>query len=79
MIKNKNEIIRLQNVLEKDRVKSNENFRELIIDDVTKILSDYFDYKEKPELEINKEDGKFIVKIILTATSIRSFGFLPKN
>ena len=79
MIKNKNEIIRLQNVLEKDRVKSNENFRELIIDDVTKILSDYFDYKEKPELEIKKEDGKFIVKIILTATSIRSFGFLPKN
>lgn len=79
MKKNKAEMVRLQNVLERDRVKSNENFKELIIDDVAKILSDYFDYKEKPELEISKGNGKFNVKITLTATNLRTFGFLPKS
>lgn len=78
-MKNKNEIIRFQSVVEKDRIKNSESFRDLILDDVTKILTDYFECNEKPELEIMKTNGKYVVKIVLTATNLRPFGILPKN
>ena len=78
-MKDKKDIIRFQNVIEKDRIKNSESYKELIVCDIIKILKDYFEYNEEPELEIVKEKGKYLVKLILTATNLRPIGFLPKK
>ncbi len=78
-MKDKKDIIRFQNVIEKDRIKNSESYKEIIVCDIIKILKDYFEYNEEPELEIVKEKGKYLVKFILTATNLRPIGFLPKK
>ncbi len=78
MKKDKNEIMRLQTMIENDRMNIGENFDELIMCDLNKLLSDFFDYKECPTLEISKVGDKLKVNISLTASRMRSFGVVSK-
>lgn len=79
MKKGKKDIIRLQNVIELDRLGGELNFNELIVKDLTKVLSDYFEIKSLPILEIVKDRGEFLIKIKLTAVDIKRFGFISKQ
>jgi hypothetical protein len=78
MKKEKKEIVRLQNVIELDRFGGELNFNELIVKDLSKVLSDYFEFKGLPVLEIIKDRGEFLIKIKLTAVDVKRFGFISK-
>lgn len=79
MRKSKSELIRLQNLIENDRLNMGDNFQDLIVADLHKILSDYFEYRGLPLLEINKNSKKLSVVITLDALAVKNFLVLPKN
>ena len=68
-----NDVLRVENVIQTDRANCKEDFCELVIADVAKILRDYFDFKEQPLLEIQKESGLFKIKITLSAVNLYKF------
>ena len=75
----KNELVRIQSLIENDRLSTVQNFEELIVSDLHKILSDYFEYRGVPNLKISN-CGKVIgVEISLLATAIKNFATIPKN
>ena len=41
---NQNELLRLQSVIENDRLSVGNGFNDLLINDLTKLLKDYFDF-----------------------------------
>lgn len=73
MKKNKTELLRFQNIIEKDRTDVKDNFYELLTVDVNKLLKEYFDYKDLPYITIEKNGSLFAVKIKVDATCIRNF------
>ena len=79
MRKNKSELIRLQNLIENDRLLMGDNFQDLIVSDLHKILSDYFEYRGLPIIKINKNAKKLNVVITLEALAVKNFLVLPKN
>ncbi len=78
MKKEKKEILRLQNLIENDRLKLSGDFEEIIIMDIDRLLREYFDYKNYPTLTIIKKEGKFKVDINVCATRIKPFGVVAK-
>jgi len=75
----RNELVRIQSLIENDRLSCVQNFEELIVSDLHKILSDYFEYRGVPNLKICKR-GKIIdVEITLSVSSIKNFSIIPKN
>ena len=79
MKERKKELLRIQNLIEKDRLKAGDNFEKLIQLDVHKLLSDYFEYRGLPSVIIEKEKGKLKVLIELNPIAIKGFGIIPKN
>jgi len=77
-MKNK-ELIRLQSVIENDRINCIDNFTELLLKDLRKILSDYFDFDNDIMIEINKQDRFYNVIISLKTLRIKNFKTLQKN
>ena len=73
MRRNKNEIVRLQSLIENDRINTSDNFIRLIVSDLDKLLREYFDFKDLPTLSIDRNGRDFIVQINLTATRIKKF------
>lgn len=78
MKKAKNQLVRMQNMLETDRDNNQENFKELLLIDVEKVLKDYFDYSGSPTITTQKNSGDFLVKIELKAERIKNFIVIPK-
>ena len=79
MRKTNNELVRIQSLIENDRLSAGENFEELIIRDLHKILIDYFEYKGFPEMKITKKNHSLDVEIYLNAQAIKNFGTIPKS
>lgn len=79
MKKSKKEVLRLQNLIENDRLKINGDFEELVMRDIDKILKEYFDYKNMPQIAIVKNNGKYKINISVCSTRIKSFGVMPKQ
>ena len=50
MKREKNELIRLQSLIENDRLKLCGSFEDLLLSDLDKLLKEYFDYKNLPEV-----------------------------
>ena len=75
----KNSVIRVENLINSDRLKHSEEFSELLTGDVNKVLRDYFDYRGVPNVEVMKNGGFFEVKITLIAERIRAFSSLPQD
>lgn len=73
----KNSIIRIEKMINNDRMKSADGFVDLLTEDVNKVLKDYFDYKGVPTVAVGKSGSSFNVSINLTADSIRAFSVLP--
>ncbi len=78
MKKDKKELVRVQNLIENDRLSFGDNFEELITCDLHKILSDYFDYRGLPCIKIIKSGNKLNVDISVIAESIKAFSAVPK-
>ncbi len=78
MKKDKKELMRVQSIIENDRLNMGDNFEELVIIDIHKVLSDYFDYRGLPCVKIAKTANKLNVEIFISADSVKPFGVLPK-
>ncbi len=78
MKKNGEQLKRLKNVIESDRLQVSNNFNELLISDLTKVLKDYFDLKVNPEVSISKDGNKYLVEIKCVSTRIKTFGIIPR-
>lgn len=79
MKKLKNEMIRLQSLIECDRLSVGDSFVELVESDVKKLLKDYFDFRAAPKLMIEKSGDKFKIELILYADRIKNFAIAPKE
>jgi hypothetical protein len=79
MKKSKRDLVRVQGVIDSGRGGVSNDFNNVLIKDLDKILRDYFDYKEFPELKICKNGSKFCVEITLIALNLKTFGFIAKQ
>ncbi len=78
MRKEKKELVRMQSILENDRMKTGENFYELVCNDVGAILSDYFEFSGDPKIKIEKINDRYKVEITIISSRIKSFDNVPK-
>ena len=74
----KGEMVRFQSVIEKDRLCCNDAFEELLLNDLNKLLQEYFNFKGEPRLVVSRENGVMIVKIELLAESVKNFVVIPE-
>lgn len=79
MKKNKNELDRIQRLIKTDRMSVKENFNELLTSDLNNVFRDYFDYKGKPILKIEKNGDALLVSVSLFAMQVKTFLSLPKS
>lgn len=75
---NVNELLRIQNVIENDRLCIGKGFNDLLMADLTKLLKDYFDFSDSIEVEVTKVKSEYKVNFSLTASRIKTFNVLPK-
>ena len=79
MSKGKKELLKVQHLIEHDRLKIKDNFSELLICDIDKLLKDYFEFKGIPELSIKKCGDRLKVEVSIFASRLRSFECLAKK
>ena len=79
MRKEKKELMRVQSILDNDRLSAGDNFIELLVTDIKKLLSDYFDFNELPEINFKKLGDRYKVEIGIYASRIKAFDYLPKD
>ena len=79
MNKKKLELLRLQSIIEEDRLDYNDNFLELFKSDVCKLFNEYFECNANPIIEIEKNNKNLILNINLVASRIKNFAILPKD
>lgn len=78
MKKNKNQLLRLQTLIENDRITTGENFSEMLLCDVDKLLRDYFDFSLSPTISMEKSNNGYLVNISINALRIKSFANIQK-
>ncbi len=79
MKKEKKELLRMQTILECDRMKTSDNFFELVEEDVGEVLSDYFDFGGQPKIVMEKFGDRYKVEITILASRIKNFDSIPKS
>ncbi len=79
MRKKNNQIERIENVISQDRFIVNENFYNLFIDDLNKLLQDYFEFSDKPIVNFYKKGNKYNLEVLLEARRMLLFGAMPKD
>ncbi len=75
--KNKSELMRVETVLNGDRLKLKDDFMKLMEADLRKMLSEYFYLETPPSTEIIKEGKELKVSINFTSSQIKNFINLP--
>lgn len=75
----KNSVLRMESLINNDRMKHSEGFVDLLTGDVDKVLKDYFDYKGYPSVTVYKNGNIFSVQILLNAEGIRAFSAIPQE
>ena len=78
MSKNKNQLLRLQTLIENDRIMAGDNFSEMLINDISKLLKDYFDFRLSPILNMEKTRDGYLVNISINASRIKNFASVQK-
>jgi hypothetical protein len=79
MKKDKYELLRLQTLIENDRVNMSDDFMSLVESDAEKLLKDYFDFSTPPKLSIAKFGDKYKVQLNVVVVRLKNFGTVPKN
>ncbi len=78
MRKDKNQLLRLQTLIESDRISTGDNFGEMLINDITKLLRDYFDFSMSPKLTMEKSRDGYFINFSINATRLKSFANIQK-
>lgn len=78
MRKNKSQLLRLQTLIENDRILAGENFSEMLLSDITKLLRDYFDFSASPNITMERTREGYIVNFSINALRIKSFASVQK-
>lgn len=78
MKKEKKELMRVQSILENDRMNVGDNFIELLVADVGSLLMDYFDFSGLPKIKMEKFGDRYNVEISILASRIKNFNHVPK-
>ena len=78
MSKNKNQLLRLQTLIENDRIMAGDNFTEMLISDISKLLKDYFDFRLSPILNMEKTRDGYLINISIKASRIKNFANVQK-
>lgn len=76
-MKNKNQLRRMEDMIRNDRFSGKDDFLELLKKDLSRVLTEYFDFKEIPEPILTKVGDKIEVSLSFTAVSIKPFSTLP--
>ena len=78
MKRDKNELFRLQNLIEDERINTCDNFINIVSLDINKLLKDYFEFKKTPNVCIEKNGGKLNLLINLEVERIKNFSNASK-
>lgn len=78
MKKDKRELVRMQSMLESDRMQTGESFYELVCNDVGMVLSDYFEFTGDPKIKMEKISDRYKVEITILSSRIKNFDNVPK-
>ena len=73
-----NEIVRIQNAIENDRLSIGAGFEELLINDLSKVLREYFEFTSQPQLIFEKNIDGFKMSLSLKVARVRALNFIPK-
>ena len=79
MRKEKRELLRLQSMIENDRISVGDNFLQLIESDINKLLRDYFDFSKSPELNLEVQNNNYLFTLSLNASRIKQFANVSKE
>ncbi len=74
----KSEILRIENIINGDRLCPDDNFKNLLQVDLKKLLSDYFNLSVPPELRVVKGEGNYRVEIFFIAENIKKFKYIKE-
>lgn len=77
MKKGSKELLRIQNVLESDRLNVGKGFEELFTSDLKSLIEDYFDIEKSPILKTEKTKNGYKIIIDFEAKSLKVVNFLP--
>ncbi len=78
-MRNKKELMRVQSVIENDRVCAVDGYLDLVISDINNLLTDYFEFNGLPQIKIDKINDRYKVSIEILASRIKSFEIIPKR
>ena len=78
MRKNKNQLLRLQTLIENDRIITGDNFAEMLLSDLTKLLRDYFDFSSPPNITMEKGRDGYFVSFSINASRVKNFANIQK-
>jgi hypothetical protein len=71
--KKRQDLLRLESILEKDRLSVGKEYVDLIASDVYKLLLDYMELDKEVNVAIKKGDKDFSVTITTTAKRLKTF------
>ncbi len=70
-------VIRLKRVIDTDRLSLTAESMELIVNDLSVALSDYFVLSEAPVIKVSPKDGKYEIDIRVSAEALKTFLPVP--
>lgn len=76
--KEKREIARLKNLIGSDRKTACSNFDDLLSQDISALLKDYFDLEGEVKFMLDKEGDRYLLTISTLITRIKNFYTPPK-
>ena len=68
-----NQLLRVQTLIEQDRLGVSDSFMDLLVSDLNKLLLDYFDFSGVLDISIQKILNEYRVNIVLHPSRINSF------
>jgi hypothetical protein len=73
------DLIRIKSMLERDNYNVTDNFSKLLVNDLTKVLGEYFEFIIDPSFEIKKKGELIFINLVVKSESVKSFESLPKT
>ena len=77
--KKRNELLRLQSIIERDRLTVGNDFANLLAEDLAEIFADYMDYDGKVNVTVSRSGSDFKVEATITAKRLKAFYPIKKD
>ena len=79
MKKNKLQVVKAKDLLGRDRFSVDDDFYNLLIKDLNRVLKEYFEFRNLPIVDMVKNNGELNVTLTLRAYNIKNFKALSKT